>query len=116
MSRRIIGTTVIGSFAFRGSRHSTYRHYRHDGSLGWNCQAGKKLVAEKVLGNTKPLGSTKNSLGSNKLPGSNKLRKRSEPPAVMLSVTDGGTTVEAVNMSKGGVTARPNRISVVAHS
>jgi hypothetical protein len=84
----------------------------------------KVLGSRRIPGNAKPPGSAKTpktlgsnkTLSSNKALGSKKTLQVIQPPAGMLSVIRRRMAAEAVNTRKGGATARPNRISVVAHS
>src|SRR5579863_7563607 len=68
-----------------------------------------KTRGRKALGNNKTLGGNK-TLGSKTLPGSGKTSQAIQRLVVMLKRLQHGTTVEAVNMSKGGIAARPNRV------
>lgn len=76
------------------------------------------LGSRRIPGNTKPPGSAKTpkTFGSNKTLGSKQTLQVIQPPAVMLRLIRRRTAAAAVNTRKGGATARPNRISVVAHS
>jgi hypothetical protein len=69
----------------------------------------------RTPGSAKPPGNPKTP-GSNKVLGSKQTLQVIQPPADMLNVNRRRTAAEAVNTRKGGATARPNRISVVAHS
>jgi hypothetical protein len=78
----------------------------------------KVLGSKRIPGSAKPPGSAKTpkTLGSNKALGSKNTLQVIQPPAGMLSVIRRRMAAEVVNTRKGGATARPNRISVVAHS
>jgi len=87
------------------------------GTPGGMKVLGSKRIpgSAKTPGDPKSRGSNK-TLGSNKALGSKEILQVIQPPAVMLSVNRRRMAAEAVNTRKGGATARPNRISVVAHS
>lgn len=91
------------------SRHSAYRHNGHNQFVRTDDDTGQQNSWQEGSWQQKEFWQQQDS-GNNKLPGSGKTSQAIQPLAVMLKLLQRGTAVEAVNMSKGGIAARPNRV------